>query len=229
MTAGNRRTERPDLPAPITRIEPQKRDPGRFSLWSDEQFLTGLSGDTLLRYGIGKGMMITDALFEKIRKREMRIAIRDYLVRLLGRRDHSASELKKKALARNREWNAEEIETEIGSLADKGYLDEERFVRSYVVDKLRLNRWGPVRIRAGLLGKGIDPQLADRILREENDDLELGRICVDLAVRRKYRFAGEENEGKRRMKIAAWLQRRGFTHSTIRKALPDIIEQLNDP
>ena len=57
-------------------------------------------------------------------------------------------------------------EAAVATLSDQGFLDDERYARLYVSDKRRLEQWGSERIRRGLLGRGIDRELAEAALAE---------------------------------------------------------------
>lgn len=213
------------LPAEITAIKPQKKRKDRFSLYQDDHFITGVSVDTLVAFGLKKGTEITPLLFEKIRVEEEKSAAKSYLIKLLGRRDHSRKELKTKAIQKG--FDPQKVNLILNDLEQKGYINNSEFARKFVADKISIQMWGPVKIRSELIRKGIDRQTIDQILLNQTENLELNKICVDLIVKRKRHFSREGDSYKRRQKIASYLQRRGFSFDTINRVLPDIIDRLN--
>jgi len=214
-----------DFPVTITSIRPQKKRSARFSLYQEKTYLIGVAADTLVCFRLEKGKTLTASQFQEITRVEERLAAKEYMLRLLGRRDHSSRELQVKALSKGH--GEKHIHNVIEELEQKGYLNNESFARQFASDKLTINRWGPGRVRTELRKKGIDAPLADRIIRTEIEDLELKEICVDLALGRRKHFSREADPFRRKQKIAAWLQRRGFDFTTIERALPEIIKQLN--
>lgn len=213
------------LPSTVTSIRPQKNRRGRFSLYSEKGFIIGVSTDTLVKYNLGKGVEITPFLFEQISGEEGRQTIKDYCLRLLGRREHAREELKRKAADKG--FDPGQVEPVLDELARKKYIDDEKFAEKFVSDKIGIQRWGPVKIRAELKKKRISNPVIDRTISIYTDDLELIQICVDLALKRKRHFSKEPDAFKCKQKIAAYLQRKGFSFETINRALPDIIRSLN--
>jgi len=221
---GHKKSE-PDLPVQITAIEPQKKRVDRYSLFNGSDFIIGVSGQTLLRFNLKKGVEITPFLYKQIKDAEEYHAIKDYFIRLLGRRDHAQMELQKKG--RTKGFPDSIMEEVLDELSDKNYLNEEVFASKFISDKLEFSKWGPQKIKSELIKKGVQHLLIEKLLKEHTGDLELSRICVDLVVKRKARYLRENDPIKRRQKIIGWLLQKGFQHNTIQKALTDIEKELN--
>ena len=49
-------------------------------------------------------------------------------------------------------------------LNDEGYINDERYCRSYVKSKLNLNKWGINKIKLSLIAKGIDRDIIDSVV-----------------------------------------------------------------
>ena len=214
-----------DLPATVTSVKAQKKRSDRYSLFCGDRFLVGVSASTLIRFNLEKGVEITPALYEQIATEENKGALNDYLLRLLARRDHSRNELKTKALQKG--YNLELIQQAIEVLDEKKYINDQEFARKFTSDKITIQQWGPLKIKAELHKRGIAEKTADFILQDTANDLELIQICVDLAIKRKRHFARESDDFKRKQKVAAYLQQKGFPFEIINRALPEIIDRLN--
>lgn len=221
----NQSKPEPDLPAQISTIEPQKKRTDRYSLFCGSDFIIGVSGQTLLRFNLKKGVEITPFLFKQLQDAEEYQAIKDYFLRLLGRRDHARGELQKKG--RIKGFPDIIMEDVLDELSDKNYLNEEIFAAKFISDKLAFSKWGPQKIRSELIKKGVQNQIIDKLLKEQTGDLELSRICVDLVVKRKARYLRVNDLLKRRQKIIGWLMQKGFQQDTIQKALTEIEKELN--
>lgn len=215
-----------ELPVDVTSVQTQKKRADRVSLFHKKTFLIGLSQSVRQSFDIGVGTRLTRSLWEQICRAEERMEIRDHLLRLLGRRSHTRTELFRKGRQKN--GDSELLEEELNRLEEKGYLDNAGFAKQFVHDKLHLRGWGPRKIRGELRRRGVAGPQADEAIREESDALDLTGICVDLALKRRRHFLREEEPFRRRQKIAAWLQRKGYTRESIMAAMPEILERLDE-
>ena len=59
---------------------------------------------------------------------------------------------------------AEQLEQVMVELADGGFVNERRFALAYARGKLRLKKWGKLKIKRGLENYEIDPQCISEIL-----------------------------------------------------------------
>src|SRR5699024_1441612 len=116
-------------------------------------FMIGVSGSTLLDFGLAKGVEMTPSLFKKLQRAEGRHAIKAYFLKLLGRRDHARQELLTKA--KRKDYPPEVIADVLDELEEKEFINDRGFAEKFAADKSRLNKWGPVKIRSHLIRKGI--------------------------------------------------------------------------
>jgi len=132
-------------------------------------------------------------------------------VRLLARREHSERELAHKLAQRGHEERV--IAAVLASLAEQGLISDARFVQEYV--RSRSSRgYGPVRIRAELLRRGVDEALIAPYLPDEPFWLKQLR-----SVHQK-RFGSDPPETlHERARRTRYLLNRGFTATQIRRVL----------
>lgn len=127
----------------------------------------------------------------------------------LARREHSEFELKQKLI--RRDFIPEEIDALLNSLKEKGLLNEERFIQSYINRRSKLG-FGPKHIAQGLKQCGIKV-LPDLVLDEENvywEDL-LKKVWL-----KKFKILPASSEDYVRQ--MRFLLQRGFNSNQIRKA-----------
>ena len=55
-------------------------------------------------------------------------------------------------------------------LNDEGFINDERYSRSFVKGKLNLKKWGVNKIKLSLITKGIDREIIDDVLSEIDKD-----------------------------------------------------------
>ena len=89
----------------ISRIESQKKRKNRFSIFTENEFLVGVSGDTLLKYGLQVGTSVTPDLLLKLQDNEEYLSLKNSGLRFLARRPHSIKELKDKLFNKSKSPN----------------------------------------------------------------------------------------------------------------------------
>lgn len=118
-------------------------------------------------------------------------------------RERCHSEVRTKLL--NLNVYGDDLEEMISKLISEGFLNEERFARSYVSGKFRISKWGRTKIIYGLRSKKVADYCIQKGL-EEIDEEEYRQVLTDLIDRQ---LKGESSfEAKR--KVVASLQRKGF-------------------
>ena len=96
----------------------------------------------------------------------------------------------------------------IAQLAEEGFLDDHRFVRSFVQGKFRQNKWGRIKIGYALKGKGIpDPLIREAL---ENLDDEDYRNMLQTLISRKRKEIKTENNLNVRQKIINFALGKGY-------------------
>lgn len=98
----------------------------------------------------------------------------------------------------------------IQTLVDDGYLDDSRYAEMFVHDKRSLDGWGSERIRRELTARGLDRQLIESALADDEDDRD-GETELDRAVALlRRRFPSPPADRRARDRALGVLIRRGF-------------------
>lgn len=210
------------LPSPISSIQVQKKNTYRFSIFIEDQFLIGVSDSTLTSFNLSKGVLLTPLLFNQIVKKETDWAIREYMIRLLGRRDHARNELRDKARKKN--FPIESIEEILDELTDKKYINNLEFARKYTRDKFEFNKWGLNKIRSELFRKGIkEKEIQEALLEIDSKEADIAIKSLVLKNRRKFE---RTDPLKRKKKIFDFLLRKGYDSNNIIKQLPTLLSLI---
>lgn len=122
--------------------------------------------------------------------------------------------------ARLKKWSVpkEYFDTIIIQLRKEKFIDDERFVRSFVKDKFNINGWGKEKIRYELSSKGLSENLINISLSEIDETKYLALLENILEQKRRGIKATSEYEMKG--KLIRFAQGRGF-------AIVDILKILN--
>ena len=125
-----------------------------------------------------------------------------------ARSEHCAADVRRKLY----EWqvNTDYFDFIEQKLYDDGYLNDARFCEAYVHDKVAYQRWGRLKIQAGLQALQL-PSAVIRAALEDIDEKTYFANLRTLAMQRK-----NDSEDKR----LRFLLQRGFTYEEIKKNHP---------
>lgn len=165
-----------------------------------------------LSLGIAEKSEIDEETFFELENEIHRRRAFNKAVDLLATREHSRREIVTKLTQRGYEKEIAEETAE--KLIEYGYLSDERYARLYARELKEKKKYGNGRIKQELFRKGIDRDIIENIL-SENDENEEEVICDIL--RRKYpRFAEDEKIKNRAINA---LLRYGYRIPEIKKAM----------
>ena len=106
-------------------------------------------------------------------------------------------------------------------LVSELYVDDERYTRAFIKDKIRYNKWGRRKVEQALWQKRIDEDIRQRVLDEVDDDEYLSVLRPLLKQKRKSIKAS--NDYELNQKLMRFALGRGFTYNLIRQCI-DIAE-----
>ena len=137
------------------------------------------------------------------------------LAALCARSEHCQQEM----LDKMRQWGVDEEEQAkvMARLVEERYVDDERFARAFVNDKVRYAKWGRRKIEQALWMKRIDEQLARTVLDEVPDEDYIAILRPALKQKRRSTKAASEYEMT--MKLIKYALSRGFTMDVIKQCM----------
>ncbi len=138
------------------------------------------------------------------------------LMTLCARSEHSSGEMLQKMLL----WGlSDEAQARIMErLTKEKFVDDERYTRALVNDKIKYNQWGRRKIEQALWAKGISRDIQKSVL-DEVDEEEYIKVLRPL-LKSKERSISARNEFERQMKLIRFAQSRGFSMEQIERCLP---------
>ncbi len=100
-------------------------------------------------------------------------------------------------------------------LISSGFLNEERFVESYITGKVSIKKWGTNKIRAGLFEKRIQQQLIDNGIKKIDKTLYYNNLnyLFDKKTRGLPRF---DSDYRIKSKVMRFLATKGYTAEEIK-------------
>ena len=103
----------------------------------------------------------------------------------------------------------------VNFLNDEGFINDERYCRSFVKGKLNLKKWGVNKIKLSLITKGIDREIIDDVLSEIDKDSYKEEL-VNLLKNKKI---NEDDPYKRKAKLIRYAVSKGYSISEVMEAL----------
>ena len=111
-------------------------------------------------------------------------------------------------------------------LTNEKYVDDSRFCRAFIREKMRFNKWGRRKIEMALFQKRIDKKMASEAL-DEVDNGEYTAILRPM-LRQKERSVKANSEYEKNMKLIKFAMSRGFTFDVIKECLSGDMDDIDD-
>ena len=146
------------------------------------------------------------------------------LAQLCARSEHCQHELTEKM----RRWDmSDEAQARVmARLVGDRYVDDERYARAFVRDKIRYNKWGRRKVEQGLWAKHIDDDIRERVLGEVGDDEYLS--VLRPLLQQKRRSVKADSDYELNQKLVKFALSRGFTYDIIRQCISGDIDDVDE-
>ena len=154
------------------------------------------------------------------------------LAALCAQAEHCQQEMRDKM----RRWELDETAQNriVARLVKERYIDDERYARAFVKDKIRYNKWGRRKVQQALWLKHIDSEIQQRVL-DEIDEKEYEKEYLDVLrplLKQKRKSIRAMSDYELRQKLVRFALGRGFGFDIIRQCLDvddiDIDEEDED-
>ena len=147
------------------------------------------------------------------------------LAAICAQAEHCEQEMRDKM----KRWEIDETVQNriIDCLTKERYIDNERYARAFVKDKIRYNKWGRKKVQQALWMKRIDQDIQQRVL-DEIDEKEYLDVLRPL-LKQKRKSIKADSDYEMNQKLVRFALSRGFTFDIIRQCLNvDEIEEYEE-
>jgi regulatory protein len=150
------------------------------------------------------------------------------LAALCAQAEHCEQEMRDKM----RRWGLDEAAQDkvVERLTKERYIDEERYARAFVKDKIRYNKWGRRKVQQALWMKHISDDIQQQVL-DEIDEKEYLDVLRPL-LKQKRKSIKAESDYELNQKLVRFALSRGFGFDIIRQCMDvnedDFDEDLDD-
>ena len=197
----------------VTKIEVQKRNTHRRSIFLDGSFFCGVDEEVVARLDLGVGSEVDDGVIGNILLTEERLRARLYALNLLSYRMRSKRELVERMLQKG--FDKDAVDEIVGDLEEVGLVDDLEFARSWIRTRMEVNPRSFYALERELRLKGVDKDVykqAEKDLKEEYDEK---KIALALGEKRRRTLDGLAPVDARR-RLMGYLSRRGFSYEVVK-------------
>lgn len=102
-------------------------------------------------------------------------------------------------------------------LVNERFVDDERYARAFVKDKIEYNKWGRRKVEQALWTKHIDKDIQARVLDEVDDEAYIS--VLKPLLKQKRRSTNANSDYELQQKLVKFALGRGFTFDIIRQCM----------
>jgi regulatory protein len=205
----------------ITRIEAQKRNPRRLSIYLDGRFALGLDAHVAQDMGLHQGLEISRAQLRRVLSTEEKNKAKSFALDFIGYRARSVREVAQRLEKRGHSGKI--IGQVIRELRRSGLLDDVQFAAQWAQHRMATKPVGEHLLRQELRLKGISDQIVEKTLLRTFGQISQRELAVDLLRARRIRYRSLDG-AKARRRMADFLLRRGFPRDIVWEVVAEILD-----
>lgn len=199
----------------ITSIKQQVRRQDRYSIFVDGKYAFSLSELELINSGLRINQEFTAGELDRLKQTAVLDKAYTRALDLLARRARSEWELRD--YLKRKSYEPEVIDATIQRLAERGYVDDEAFARSWVQSRRQLKSVSRRRLTAELRQKRIADDVIEAVMEEDRQATDEREVLRDLIARKRLQTRYQDDQ-----KLLAYLVRQGYDYETIKAAMADL-------
>ncbi len=207
----------------ITKIESQKKNPRRRSVFIDGKFAFGLDEEVVSKLRLEKGESLTEKRASEISAGKSENEAKEAALRFLSFRRRTEKEIKDKL--RQKGFDTKVIRSTIEKLKSYDLVNDYEFATAWIKERLAYKPRGRRLLRQELWKKGIQKDVIDRAIEELCRDEDQSALEVLEKAKKRYQML-EPRVARRRM--YGLLMRRGFSYDAAKQAMERLTQRPED-
>jgi len=187
----------------ITKLEYQKRDPNRVSIYVDDKFLVGIEADKIISLGLYKNQEIGQEFINKIIGESEFGKLFNAMLNFLSFRPRSEWEIRRKLKFKTKDL--ELIELVVDKLKNIGQINDQEFAKWFIDQRRAFKIKSARAIEYELARLGVKTKVSS----QDDDNLAL------QVLKKKFKETSDP------VKMQRFLLTRGFDWEVVKKALKE--------
>jgi regulatory protein len=200
----------------ITAISSQRRNPDRYSIFIEGEFVLGIDKKTIEDMDLRVGKLVDEKDLKKITSQEELNKAQAYALMLLGYRERSLREIEMRM--RQKGYEEKLVEKVVKYLKDRNLINDKRFTQLWAESRIKKG-YGRWRIQSELEQKGVNREIGDEILKDLYSGIDEVQVALDLVE--KKRWVSKEPL-RLTERVSNLLRRRGFSFEVISNVVEKI-------
>ncbi len=217
----------------ITSVDPQKKNPKRFNIFLDGQFAFGADEDLVVERRLVIGKEINPDDMEKILSEAEVGKLVEKVYGLLNIRYRSEKEIRDYLRRKNYESRIKEkqetSELVVNELIDKlkrrGLIDDLRFAKEWVEARRKSKKKGINALKSELFQKGIDREIINDVLSNQNSDENAEINLAKEALEKKLRIWNNLPDIEFKQKALRFLMSKGFNYDLAKQVVENSLKE----
>jgi regulatory protein len=207
----------------ITKIEQQKKNHSRYSVYIDDAFAFGISEDVYIRNrkSLVAGSEINQSFIDDVLTAEEIQKTMDSALNLLSFRIRSEQELRIRLRQKGYEDNW--IDEALVKLRSYNYVNDETFARTLAKDRQSFKKLGQRGLKAELKQKGISSDIITEVVEELCTDEKELEQAFELCEKKYRVLEGKDPLQKTKQKMLQFLIRKGYSYDIAGKAIAMVL------
>jgi regulatory protein len=161
-------------------------------------------------------------MFPRPRQIDTEPALYDAAIKILMRRAHSVSEMKKALIRRTADIDL--IQKVIARLKQNGYIDDARYAKQFARQRTEGRKQGKFRVARDLRARGVPDRHIEAALEEAAQNTDEAAV-VRQRIERKLRSYRGEIDDRKLASIYRSLLRAGFSADVVRRELRSLTRE----
>lgn len=201
----------------ITKIERQKNNINRISIFLDNEFAFGLDESIFLEFSLCKDMELEEDYIEDVLRKEEYKKAENYAIYLISQREYTEKKLRDKILSKG--YNDDQCDKIVSKFAKYGYINDESYAERFIRSKQKTSNQGKYKIKASLYEKGVDRDIISKYMEEFDEDLELQKATKLVKKKIDSLKNKKLDKYKLKQKVTLYLSSKGYEYDVIRRAI----------
>ncbi len=199
-------------------------NPDRINLYVDGRFLIGINTAIVLQMGLRLEQELTPEQLERLQGEEVEQRAVDRALNFLSYRPRSREEVRR--YLRRKDTSPEIIEAVLARLDRLDFVNDRTFAGFWIESRESFSPRGARALKNELRMKGIDREVVDELVSDEQDEgraLRAGRKkAITLAHMPGIDYVTFRN------RLGSFLQRRGFGYQVATKTVRELWKELKE-
>lgn len=202
----------------ITKIEKQKNNLKRYSVFIDDEFAFGIDEVDLLYYKLSENTQIDETKYNFILENVIYNKAKNKAVKYISYQPRTEKEITEKL--KECEYSDNIICRVIETMKKYNYINDKEYAKNFLTSKLNLKGYGIFKISFDLKQKGISDDIINDII--ENTELNENKRALEVLEKK---LRGKKiSDYKEKQKLYNFLLRRGFSYDVIKEAVNNFQE-----